>query len=103
MMSVLDKRLRIEMPDGSHWAVPVMLIAFNRAAAYESEFGGDSVRSLEEDTKPLFEGSEYEIIDWAANNMDWSDVADAAKQIATPAPEVDYQEGWVNGDKAIIG
>lgn len=95
------KMLTIEMPDGSKWGVPVEMIARNRAEHYASEFGGDVERSLAEDTIPLFESDDYEVEDWASNNMNWSDVAAQAKKLQD-APEPDFQKAWVNGEKAVI-
>lgn len=99
MNTIIDKELHVTMPDGSVWAVPVQLIATNRAEYYAGEFGGDVNRSLAEDTLPLFRSDDFEIEDWAANNMDWSDVQHAAKCVS--AGDVDFQEGWVNGDKTV--
>ena len=99
-MSVLKKKLVTTMPDGSKWAVPVEVIANNRAKEYADEFDDDIARSLTEDTAPLFEGDEFEIEDWAANNMDWDDVCDHAECIELA--DCDYQEGWVNGDKEVV-
>lgn len=95
--------LEIKMPDGSVWGVPVMVIAKDRAANYANEFGGDVERSLVEDTLPLFEAEVFEIKDWAANNMNWSDVKHAATRIRPPDPltDADFQEAWVNGEKFI--
>lgn len=92
--------LIVTMTDGTRWSVPVEIIAKHRAERYKHEYGGDHQRSLDEDTWPLFEDDEYEIEDWAANNMNWSDVSDwATKLDAKPA---DYQDGWVNGDKEVV-
>lgn len=93
--------LEVEMPDGSRWTVPVDIIARSRAEHYAHEFGGDVERTLREDTFPLFESDDYEIVDWAANNMNWVDVRYAAVR-AADSTAVDYQEGWVNGEKRII-
>lgn len=41
-----------------------------------------------------------EIIDWASNNMNWNDVKDHAVKVSVK--EVDFQEGWVNGEKEVI-
>ena len=95
------KMLTIEMPDGSKWGVPVEVIARNRAAHYAHEFGGDVERSMAEDTMPLFESDDYEVGDWAANNMNWSDVETQAKKLQS-VPDPDFQEGWVNGEKSVI-
>lgn len=99
----MNKHLRITMPDGSKWDVPVMAIARNRATFYAQEFGNDVERSLTEDTLPLFAEDEFEIRDWAANNMDWDDVADQAV-LAVPSKlsERDKQRGWMNGAKEFV-
>lgn len=99
-MSILNKKLIITMPDSSKWSVPVEPIARNRAAQYASEFDGDVEKSLAQDTAPLFESDSFEVEDWAANNMNWSDVKDHAT--LHEAGECDFQEGWVNGEKEVI-
>ena len=96
-----DKALRVTMPDGSKFDIPVMVIARDRANHYVAEFDGSVVKSLEEDTLPLFESDNYEIEDWAANNMDWDQVRVYARKVEDPEG-VDYQEGWVNGEKEIV-
>lgn len=98
-MANLDDELRIRMGDGSVWGVPVRAIAEHRAKDYASEFDNDVARSLAEDTEPLFE-DDYEVEDWAANNMNWDDVAPLARCVQS-APKPDMQEGWVNGKKWI--
>jgi hypothetical protein len=95
------KLLTVTMPDGSEWGVPVDMIARNRAAHYAHEFDGDIERSLEEDTLPLFADSEYEIKDWAVNNMNWSDF-DGHQVKVSDAPVPDFQEAWLSGDLHII-
>ena len=94
----MQKLMTVNMPDGSLWAVPVDMIARNRAAHYAHEFGGDAGRSLAEDTVPLFEGDEYAIQDWAVNNMDWADFDGHQVKLSAPPPP-DFQFGWLNGEK----
>lgn len=104
-MSAADKKLRVTMPDGSKWDVPVMAIARNRAANYAREFGGDVERSLAEDTLPLFDESEYDIRDWAAGNMNWSDVEAVAVRVPNwpePLTARDFQDGWNSGEREIV-
>jgi hypothetical protein len=101
-MNISNKYLRVSMPDGTKWDVPVMEIAKNRAENYKDEFGNDLERSLQEDTLPLFEDDNSEVLDWAANNMDWLDVAEFALQVPLETVPTDYQEGWVNGKKEFI-
>jgi len=97
-----NKVLRIEMPNGSKWDVPVMIIARDRAKYYKDEFDNNIEKSLHDDTLPLFESNEYEIKDWASNNMNWDDVKEFAKQVPQSNTETDYQEGWINGEKEIV-
>lgn len=99
----MTKVLEVEMPDGSVWGVPVDVIARNRAAHYAGEFDGDIEKSLVEDTLPLFAEDDYEIEDWAVNNMNWTDVAAHAIRLRDAAPMTpdDFQDGWVTGEKSV--
>ena len=97
----MTKYLRTTMPDGSKWDVPVDVIARDRATYYADEFGNDIEKSLSEDTLPLFNQDPFEIEDWAKNSMNWEDVAEFAKRVENP-PGVDFNEGWVNGEKKVI-
>lgn len=99
-MSNLHKKYVTTMPDGSKWAVPVSIIAADRAKYYAHEFGGDIDKSLKEDTGPLFDADEFEIEDWAQNNMDWDDVKTSAVRVEDSA--CDYQDGWTNGEHEIL-
>jgi hypothetical protein len=96
----MKRHLIVEMPDRSLWAVPVMVIARNRAAVYAKEFGGDVERSLNEDTIPLFEEDDYNIEDWATGNMNWSDVKGHATRLPSPPMEFNWELGWMNGPKS---
>jgi len=99
-MSILDKQYIITMEDQSQWAVPVKVIALNRAAYYaEKEFDGDLERSLQEDTVPFFEADDEAIEDWAKNNMLWIEVVEFASQVKSP--EIDFEDGWANGEATI--
>lgn len=99
--AITEKYLRVSMPDGSKWDVPAILVAKNRAEHYKGEFDGSLEKSLAEDTIPLFEEDDYEIEDWAVNNMDWSDVSSEAFLVEDPEV-ADFEDGWSNGDKEII-
>lgn len=94
-----DWTLRVEMPDGTLWEVPVAVIAVDRARRYLEEFDDDLARSLKEDTLPLFREAEYEIIDWATGNMNWEDIEPHAQKVQDP--DVDYQRGWIRGSKTV--
>ncbi len=94
------KYLTLQMDDGSIYGIPVDVIARHRAANYADEFGGDIERSLAEDSLPLFEDDDYNVIDWAANNMDWSDVKDHAVQLQGPQP-IDFDRAWIHTPKRV--
>lgn len=94
--------LQVEMDDGSLWNVPATQIADSRANYYsdtadESDYDVDVYVSEFVFTLK----NEEALIDWAENNMDWSDVAPFAYQVKPPR-NVDYQDGWTNGMKDLI-
>lgn len=101
-MNIYNKWMTVQMDDGI-WAVPVKIIADDRAHYYaekDEEFGGSFERSLNEDTLTVFQNDDFEILDWAACNMNWEDVAPHAVKLTSRVP--DYDEGWANGDREII-
>lgn len=92
------KVLRITMPDGSEWEVPASIIAKHRASYYGEKEGPEVAKAEYAHTMK----SNDELLDWAPNNMDWSDVKQHAKMVLPPNPlECDFQEGWLNGDREI--
>jgi len=84
------KALRVTMPDGSSWDVPISVIYENWWAYYKDK---DDVEFEDFD--------DSDCIDWSANNMNWSDVKDHARMVEVP-DEVDYEDGWANGDREVI-
>lgn len=100
---LFSKHLYIDMPDGMTYGVPVELIARNRAEYYaHKEYDGDVAESLRDDTLPLFESNSYEIHDWAANNMDWSEVKGKAIMLTKKVPVSDFQDAWCNAKYTLI-
>lgn len=91
------KELRVTMPDLSVWAVPAILIAENRSRFYAER---DPDTTYEEEMCYVL-NDDPELMDWAESNMDWEDVKDHARQVEA-AGSVDYQYGWVNGDKDVV-
>jgi hypothetical protein len=87
----------IEMTDGTMWEIPAKVIAENRANYYKHEFGDSLEKSLKEDTIPLFLQDNYEIRDWASNNMNWSDVKAFARRKELKQKDYDNDDAWVNG------
>jgi len=98
MNNILNKHLIVEMPDGSEWSIPVSWIADNHSEYY-AERESVTLDEAKIETMEIFK-DDYEIIDWASNNMDWDDVVDYAEMISEP--EVDYDDGWINGEKKVL-
>ncbi len=87
------------MPDGSTWDVPAKIIAENRAKYYAEK---DLETSYEAELKCALD-DDFTIEDWAANNMDWEDIKAHATRIKQEREmNVDFQEGWVNGEKEVV-
>lgn len=104
----MAKQLRVTMPDGSRWDVPAQIIAEHRARYYakhdSGEESGEEYGRVYRDELAYALDSDDELQDWAANNMNWSDVSAQATRVQeAPAKEPDYEEGWVNGEKEVIG
>lgn len=91
------KYIRVTMPDGSKWDVPAKVVAESYAKYYSDE---DTGYCEYDDEYDLIMGDNVGLVDWAENNMDWTEVSDAASQAV--APSVDYEQGWVNGQKEIM-
>jgi hypothetical protein len=99
--------IRFSPSDGSVWSVPAEVVADNRARHYALRDSQDETY----DPRLLYEDvytQEYaytlsdddELLDWAANNMNWEDVRAHAYRIQEPPPpEVDLAKEWTNMDR----
>lgn len=96
----LGKMYQVTMEDGSVWEVPVILIACSHAEYYAKVDDLSFEEELKE-SSALFAADEYEIEDWAKNNMDWSDVEASAKCIFKP-DSIDFEAGWINGEVKVV-
>lgn len=104
------KYLRVTMPNGERWAVPVSIIAHHRATYY-ADYDAEKDNLSQEERDQVYEDEYYvtikddlEIYDWAPNNMNWSDVKEQAVFLGPKElTEREYQEGWINGEKKIVG
>ena len=94
----MKKYLLVEMPDFSVWRVPVQVIA-DVYTDYYAERDGQDREKVKAQTERLFTTYEFEIEDWAANNMDWDEIEPHAVRVS--AGEVDYQVGWESGKKCV--
>lgn len=96
--SIDGKVLVVTLPCGEVWEIPAEVVAKSRAAYYAQHDTGQT--SGEEYDKVFAAEIEvatsdtYEIVDWAGNNMNWSDVAPFAT-LRKPEPrDVNYQREW---------
>jgi hypothetical protein len=99
------KMLHITMSDNSVWKVPVEAVCANRARYYAEKEAprGEDYAEYYRNEFSICMNDASEIVDWAANNMNWDEVKHVAIEVRAhplPTPE-DFQEGWVNGDKEV--
>lgn len=85
---------------GRKWKIPVKLIAFHRAGYYMNADNISLADSIKE-TVELFNDDNYEIEDWARNNMDWCDVSSQAHFIDNTTYE-SMGDIWTNPEETII-
>ena len=45
---------------------------------------------------------DYELLDWASNNMDWKGVKDQAMLLETKVEPTDYDKEWTNAKMEIV-
>lgn len=101
------KYIRVTMPDGSKWDIFASFIARDRARYYAKREGGEinskEWRKIYKEEYEITMEDRLELIDWLANNMNWSDVENIAEKIEDNIlREKDFQEGICNGEKEII-
>ena len=88
-----------KMPDGSEWDIAASYIALHRARHHaEGQENPHAVLKRELDaglSNPDL------LLDWARNDMDWSDVAEYAYRITRPVPPT-YSKWWPTCDLHVI-
>lgn len=95
-----DKCLKVRFSNGDLFAVPARVIAENRANYY-AELDGYELNSNEWEAEVLTAlNDEYEIEDWAGNNMNWDELSPYAVKINIE--EFDYDEEWPDADIELI-
>lgn len=92
------RELHVTMPNGEVWAVPFHVIIDSRSRYYAER---DKDTTYEEEYRHASQ-DKSEVLDWAANNMNWDEVVAHARKVDTPAAEVDWEEGWTNGEKRVF-
>lgn len=93
------KSLIVIMPDRTRWKIPALFIAEERAKYYV-EHDGDP--SIFDDEIEFALTDEYELLDWASNNMNWSDVVSVAEKLPDEEVSCDYERAWPNAERRTI-
>jgi hypothetical protein len=83
---MFKRKMIVEMPDNSKWEIPLKIVE-------------DNMKENGIDDEYLDNYDDFDFIDWAQNNMNWSDVLPFAKMVSSPV--VDFEDGWANGEKEI--
>lgn len=101
MMS--EKILVVTFSDGTRWQIPALFIARHRAAYYaklETELNGADYQEIFDGEVEFALEDEYELEDWAKNNMNWIDVVLVARRL--PDGKCDYAKEWMNAEMEAV-
>jgi hypothetical protein len=100
----MNKFLRVTFSDGKVYDIPAEFIAKTRAEYYaklDAARGENYIKVYNKELKAGLE-DDYEICDWAFNNMDWADVKEQAVLLGQVAKTIDYEKEWVNVEHEVI-
>lgn len=86
----------VTMENGDVYGIPAEVIAENYAVCYASM--GEDYQENYDTMLEWFDTNDFEFADWAKNNMNWEDVAGQAVRLPSKKKEVDFQDGWMNGE-----
>ena len=91
-----EKCLKVRFANGDLFAIPARIIAEDRATYY-ADLDGYEVNSNEWEAEIITAlNDEFEIEDWAGNEMNWDQLEPYAVKINTG--EFDYEDGWSDAD-----
>lgn len=97
------KYLRVTFSNGEVYDIPAKTIALQRAsyfAARDATKGDSRYDTICEQEFRFAMEDDYEIQDWAFNNMDWEDVKQSA--VCVYVNKADYHREWPNANNVII-
>lgn len=96
-----EKYLKVRFANGDLFAIPARIIAENRANYY-ADLDGYDLGSNEWEAEVITAlKEEFEIEDWAGNNMDWKDLEPYAQRINENI-EFDYNDQYPDADIELI-
>ena len=85
-------KLRVRFSNGDTFDVPLQVVADDRDKHYQNH---------KEDTVGKKDG--WLAVDWAENNMNWSELEPYAVKVDTPPVLFDYSEAWSEADLFVEG
>lgn len=95
------EKVRVTFSNGERYDIPAEFIAEHRADYYASKYEGEEGTYDEVFEKEMWVVDDrLELLDWLSNNMNWSDVADAAEFVGQA--DVDKESEFVNAEKTAI-
>ena len=94
----MEKFLKVTFLTGETWQIPAGVIARDRAAYYankDAEKGMGNFEDILESEMRAALDDDYELIDWAQNNLSWENVSTHAQKIAEATPiRFDRENLW---------
>jgi hypothetical protein len=97
------KFLAVEFSDGTTCVISARFIAEHRAQYYatlDANHGEDFQSVYDTEVNFALKCTD-EILDWAANNMDWLDVRNASI-LWRPSTAIDYEAEWCSANMGIM-
>jgi hypothetical protein len=91
----MEKYVVVTFSNGDVYRIPASVIADSRASSYAVL----SAMKYDEEYEHTLNDN-VELIDWAENNMDWSDVESVAELVMSN--DVNFEDEWRNADKEIV-
>lgn len=96
--------IEVQFSDHSVWRIPAHSIADSRAryfATIDSERGDGPYEEVYNSEYTYTINDKYELLDWAANNLNWSDIGHFARRLDT-VYTMDYEREWTNARREVI-
>ena len=92
------KVLIVHFEGGKSFSIPAEFVAMNRADYYCQV---DPTANFTEEMEYAL-ADEFELVEWAQNNLDWVDVEDVAMPYWPEQIDESYTTQWVNAEMEVI-
>jgi hypothetical protein len=93
----MKTEIHLTLPDGSVLAIDGHVVAHDRATYYSSRDADTTYTDEYEFTIT----DDYELEDWAVNQMNWDDVKGTSR-LVSPAPPADWDIIWRTCEKRVV-